>query len=246
MGPPVTNLDALVRSLARSRALVAVSAALTPLVDKSSSLIRRRRSFGGLSRRSRSQSGHGSSGGTVDRGGNPDSDRNPGSVSMDGGSGRSHSSRGRSRHGGSRNSRSGIATVSAGGQAQSLGNSVEEAGVAPNLGHVPHHDAAKAGEGLGIFDDVGQVVARNVTNASSRRSTGDTNENLDVRVLADSLGPVVPGAEVKIVLVAGTELEGVNTAVVVVELHSDNVEGHVPQKIVVSEIREGALRSRAQ
>jgi hypothetical protein len=95
---------------------------------------------------------------------------------------------------------------------------------------------------LAVGDNVAQNAGSDVAAASSSGAGGHTNQELDVLVGARLLGPVVPGAEVESGLGTGAAGEGVDTAVVVVELDLDEVErdGAV-EHVVVSHIRVDAL-----
>ena len=93
------------------------------------------------------------------------------------------------------------------------------------MAHIPHHDTAEAGKCLAVGNDVGECGARLVAGASGALVGWDAEEDLDVLVGRGLLSPGVPGVEVKVVL-SGRALDvGLETAVVIVELHPNEIEG---------------------
>ena len=99
-----------------------------------------------------------------------------------------------------------------------------------------------------------QRLCSQIPRSRRRRTRRHTQEDLHILVLRTSIPrPVVPGREVKRVLlvrrgrgsggVARSRIEGVDTAVVVVELHEDGVEGDVAiQQVVGCDVWVRALR----
>ena len=74
-----------------------------------------------------------------------------------------------------------------------------------------------------------------------------TEHDFHIRVQGDTLGPIVPSAEVEVILSTGTNSEGLDTTVVVVKLHPNNVEIHgTGQHGSVRCVGVGTLRCRSQ
>lgn len=130
---------------------------------------------------------------------------------------------------------------------QVRGDTGNEAVVGIGLGGIPHHDTTEAGELGRVVNDGLEVGSRQVSGAGSTGVGRNAKDDLDIRVLGGVLGPLVPLVEVEGSLCAGSGLEVLNAAEVVVELDPDSIEGNsTVQHGVVSSVRVDTLRGGSQ
>lgn len=112
--------------------------------------------------------------------------------------------------------------------------------------YIPHHDSAEALELARVFDHIGELVGWNVSGAGGLGTCRDTNDDLDIFVLGDCFGPVIPF--LKVVLRAlGIFVKSVDAAEVVIELHPDSIDiNGTIQDILVCLIGVRALGGSSQ
>lgn len=104
---------------------------------------------------------------------------------------------------------------------QSYFHVLEESAVRVGLRCVPSHDSSERRECFGISDHRGKIHSRFVTTSRSSLTRRNTNEDLHIRVGRVLRSPIVPSFEVEVILGCSVWREGLDAAVVVVELDED-------------------------
>lgn len=85
-------------------------------------------------------------------------------------------------------------------RAQRRSHTAQKPTIGVNLAGVPGHDAAEGREPFRIRDDARQRIHRDVPASRGGGATRHTDEDLDVLIERDGLGPVIPGCEVEVIL----------------------------------------------
>ena len=126
-------------------------------------------------------------------------------------------------------------------------DSSQEAAIRDRLAGIPHHHPPKATELLTIIDNRIQGPRSLVPTPRGRGPSRNSEEDLDIRIRRYGLGPIIPSGEIEIVLGGAVRGIGLETAVIVVELHKDGIHRNgAVEHGVVGGIGVGALGRSGQ